>query len=409
VNKVNRILLGVLAFQVALVAFVFLRGDDTGIGTLEPLVPGFTGDKVERVRIFDRTSKSATPDPAEPEDEKEDEGDKKGKPGAQPAVDLVKKGENWTLASHFNYPVDAQRVSELLDKVEAMRSRAPIASGKARQKQLEVADDSYQRKVVVTTGGKDVTFYLGASSGQRQTSVRLSGSDEIHGVTGLTAQGVGARASSWVDTAYVDVQAERLASFDVVNESGSFHFEKSDDAWQPSVGGQAVTPPSGMELNKGEIQKLVSRATKIHLSQPADPKRTIDKPLATVTLRLTPEPKEEEADKEGEKAEGEEAVSTLESAGEERIIEIATSDKKDRYYVREKGRDRAVLVDALSVTELVELNRDRLVQKKGAKQEPDPGAMPEGMPPGMPPGAMPPGAMPPGMDPHGGAMPEPGQ
>ncbi len=395
-NKVNRILVGVLAFQLLLVLFVYLRGEDTGIGTLEPLLPGLAGAKVERVRVFDRTS----PDP----DAEKKEEEAKAKPGANPSIDLVKKGESWVLASHFGYPVDAQKVTDLVGKIEGMRSRAPIASGKARQKQLEVADDSYQRKVVVTAGGKDTTFYVGASAGQRQASVRLAGSDEIHGVTGLTAYGVASQPSAWVDTGYVDVQPDRIASFDVVNGKGSFHFEHASDgkAWQASTGGQPITPPAGMELNKGEIEKLVNRASKIYLAEPADAKRALDKPLATVTLRLKPEPTQGEEEAEGAADAGAaEAVSTAESAPEERVIEIAASDKKDRYYVREKGRAQAILVDALSITELIEVNRDRLIQKIGEKKEPAEGMPPgmEGMPPGME--GLPPGmeGMPPGMVP----------
>ncbi len=396
-NKVNRILVGVLAFQVLLVLFVNLRGEDTSIGTLEPLLPGLAGAKVERVRIFDRTSN----DP----DETKEQRAERVKPGGKPSIELVKKGEAWVLASHFDYPVETQKVTDMVDKIEGMRSRAPIASGKARQKQLEVADDSYQRKVVVTAGGKDTTFYVGAGAGQRQVSVRIAGSDDVHGVTGLTAYGVAAEPSAWVDTGYVDVQPDRIASFDVVNGKGSFHFEQGEDkAWKASTGGQPVTPPAGMELAKGEIGKLASKASKIYLAEPADAKRALDKPLATVTLRVKPEPTQP-GQEEGEGDAGAaEAVSTAESGPEERVIEIAASDKKDRYYVREKGRAQAVLVDALSVTDLIEITGDRLVQKIGEKKEPAEGMPPgmEGMPPGMegmPPGM---GGMPPGMPP----MPE---
>jgi hypothetical protein len=389
VNKLNRILVGVLAFQVLLVLFVSLRGEDTSIGKLEPLLPGFAADKIERIRIFDRTAKSDVKTP----DEAEDDAATKGKPGAKPSIDLVKKGDAWILASHFDYPVDKQKVTELAEKIADMRSRAPIASGKARQAQLEVADEAYQRKVVITAGGKDTTFYVGSSAGQRQTSVRIAGSDEIHGVAGLTAGGVGAQASAWVDTGYVDVQPDRLASLEVVNDKGSFHFERSGETWQASVGGQPVTPAKGMELNKGEIDKVVNRVSKIYLSQPADAKRAIDKPLATVTLHLKAEPPPVAADAGAQE-------STAETAGQDRVIEIAASDKKDRYYVREKGRAQAALVDALSITDLIELSSDRLTKKFEEKKEPAPGAEGDmgGMPPGM--GGMPPGmeGLPPGME-----------
>ena len=394
-NKLNRILVGVLGFQVLLVLFFHLRGEDTSIGKLEPLLPGFAGDKVERIRIFDRTARSDVKTP----DDEQDEGAAKGKPGANPSIDLVKKKDAWVLASHFDYPVDKQKVTDLAEKIADMRSRAPIASGKARQAQLEVADGAYQRKVVVTAGGKDTTFYVGSSAGQRQTSVRIAGSDDVHGVMGLTAAGVSARASTWVDTGYIDLQATRVSAFDVTSDKGSFHFERSGDTWQASAGGQPVAPAKGMEINKGEIEKVVNRVTKIYLSQPADPKRAIDKPLATVTLHLVPEPAQGAQAGAGADAGAQE--STMAKAGEERVIEIAGTDKKDRYYVRQKGRTQAALVDALSITDIIELTSDKLTKKIEEKKEPatppmggQPGAMGgemgemggmpmEGLPPGM--------------------------
>lgn len=386
-NKPNRILLGVLAVQIALVLLVRLGREDTSIGKLEPILPALAADKVERVRVFDRTAEA-------PESDGEAAGPAtKGKPGENPSVDLVKRNGAWVLASHHDYPVDATKVTDLLDKIAGMRTRGPIASGAARQKQLEVADESYQRKVIATAGGKDTTFFVGASAGSRQTSVRLAGQDAIHGVTGLSAFGIGERASAWVDGAYLDVPDERITALDVVNASGSFHFERAAAGgdWQVSIGGQPLTPPAGMEINKAEITKLVNKASKIYLAEPGDPRRSIAKPLATVTLHVKPEAAPEApaapAAEPGKNAGA--AESTPAQAGEERVIEIAAADQKDRSYVREKGRDVAALVEALAVTDLVEVTRDRLLSKAGDKNAaapPAPGELPmEGLPPGFDP------------------------
>lgn len=381
-NKPNRILLGLLAVQIALVLLVRLGGEETAIGKLEPILPALAADKVERVRVFDSTA-----EPAEGEAKAEQPAE--GKPGEVPSVDLVKKGDAWVLASHHDYPVDAAKVTDLLDKIGGMRSRGPIASGAARQKQLEVADDSYQRKVIVTSGGEDTTLYVGASAGSNQTSVRLAGQDAIHGVTGLTAFGVGERASAWVDGAYVDVPEDRIAALDVVNASGSFHFERAADGgkWQVSIGGQPLTPPAGMEINEAEVTKLVNKASKIYLAEPGDPKRAIDKPLATVTLHVKPEAAAEPpAPEAGQDAGVTESAPS--QAPEQRVVEIAAADEKDRSYVREKGREVAVLVEALAVTDLVEVTRDRLLTKAGDKKAevPPPGGLPmEGLPPGIDP------------------------
>lgn len=380
-NKQNRILLGALVVQIALVLLFQLQSDSTTIGKLEPLLPEFKRANVTRIQIFDRTAKGG-------EEEDKDKKQPEGKPGEKPSIVIAKQGPKWVLTSHFNYPVEDQRVSDLLEKIEGMRSRGPLASGAARQKQLAVADDAYERKVVISMGtAKDLVLYVGASAGSRQTSVRVAGQSDIHGVTGLTSFGVGAKPNNWVDTSYFDVPDDKLGSIDLVNANGSFHFERSGPtgAWTATVDGQPLKPPAGMELNTGEIGKVVSRATKIFMTDLADPKRVVDKPLATVTLHVK---LVQDAPAHGEEV----ATSKLETLVDRTLV-VAATDQKDRYYVREKGRPQAVLVDALSVTELAELSRDRLLGKIGEKKpeaEGAPEGMPaEGMPEGLPPGLIP--------------------
>lgn len=372
-NKLNRILVGVLGLQVVLIFLFHLIGDDTSIGSLEPLVAGLEKDKVERVRVFDSTAPDQDPGADKEKDATRDKN--------APAIDLVKKGDAWILASHFDFPADSDKVTEFISKIEGLRSRGAIASGKARQRQLEVADDSYQRKVVLTSGGKDLTVYLGASAGSRQTSVRLGGSDDVHGILGLTAFSVSPEPPGWVEGPYIDINGERIATIDLVNANGSFRIERAENGWKASMNGQAITPPAGMEFNKAEIDKLVQRVSKIYMQEPGDPKRSIDKPLATVTISFLPEHHGPGSADAG----AAEQMSTLDDAP--RVIEIASSDQKDRYYLREKGKPSAVLVEALSVTDLAELNRDRLLKKiEEKKPDPGPGEGPmEGLPPGLDP------------------------
>jgi hypothetical protein len=378
VNKQNRILLGALGVQIALVLLFQLRSDSTTIGRLEPLLPEFKRANVTRIQVFDRTAKG---------DEDKDKAQPAAKPGEKPSVVIAKQGPKWVLASHFNYPVEDQRVSDLLEKIEGLRSRGPIASGAARQKQLEVADDSYERKVVLSMGSAvDLVLYVGANAGSRQTSVRVAGQSDVHGVTGLTSFGVGAKPANWVDTSYFDVADDKIASIDLVNANGTFHFERSGPSggWTATVGGEPLKPPAGMELNTGEIGKVVSRATKIFMADPADPKRVVDKPLATVTLHV----KQEQA----AAAHGEESPTSKLETVVDRTLELASTDQKDRTYVHEKGRPQAVLVDALSVTDLAEVSRDRLLAKIGEKKpdaSPGEGMPAEGMPEGLPPGLIP--------------------
>lgn len=366
-NRTNRILAGALLVQLVLAVLVFLRKDEARIGKLEPLLEGVEAEKVDRIRVFD-----AWP-PAK--EEGEDAAKKDRKPD-QPAVELVKRGSDWQLASHFDYPADGSKVSELLDKVTAIRTRGALASGKARQKQLEVADDSYQRKLVLTAGGKDVTLYIGASAGARQTSVRLAGSDEVHGASGLSAFAVGATPASWIDTAYFKVEKEQIASLEVTNANGTFSLEPgAGGTWSVELNGKPIEVPAGQEIDKDLIDQVVSRVATLTMNEPGDPKRAIDKPKVTVTVRMKSEPPP--AGPDG----GPPAVS---APGQEYTIDIDDAAEKDRSFVKLRGSQHAALVNALSLSEIVELSAGKLVKKHEDKPAPPPGGeMPEGLPPGI--------------------------
>jgi hypothetical protein len=367
VNRTNKILAVLLGVQVALAILVFLKHDDNPIGKLEPLVDGLPVDKVDRIRVFD----SYPPPKQEGEDKKQ-----ASKPD-QPAVELVKRGSDWQLASHHDYPADGTKVSELLDKVTAIRTRGPIASGKARQKQLEVADDDYQRKLVISAGGKDTTLFVGTSAGARQTSVRLAGSNDVHGASGLSAFAVGANAAAWIDTAYFKVEKEQIASIEVSNQNGTFTIEPAatGGGWTVEMNGKPIVIPAGSEIDKDFVDRAVSRISSMTMTEPGDPRRSVDKPQVTVVVHM--KAPQAAAGPDG----GPPAVS---QPGQEYTVDVAESGEKDKSFVKVRGSPHAALVHSLSLSELVEMSASKLVRKHEDKPAPPPGG--EGMPEGLPPG-----------------------
>jgi hypothetical protein len=383
-NRLNQILIGLLVVQVGLALLVFLGDDEATIGELKPVVANLEASAIDRIQVFDRRG-----DPDDKGAEESEGAGKQDKSDSEPKVVLERRGSEWVLASHHDYPAVADRITGLLDKVIAMRSRGPVASGTARQRQLEVAEDRYQRKLVLSAGKNAITLYVGASAGARQTSVRLEGQDQVHGVSGVTSYGIGADPGSWIDTTYFKVDRKEIASFEVVNRNGSFLLEQTgDNQWSATVDGQPLVIPKGSELNTTTIDELVAKLASVHMVEPGDPARQVTSPLATVTIRTRDPNAASAPDRGGEDAD---APVTSQPAAEY-ILDIVEADAVDRYYVRVRGNSNAAQVSALSVTELPELTRDRLVRKEGEAPPPaapdegagfDPHGMPEGLPPGL--------------------------
>ena len=164
-TRFHKILIAILAVQLVLVAFVLTRGDDTAALKEHPILPGFDAAKVTRLQVF-----------GAPEAKPEAKSD--AKPEAKP-IDLKKQGTSWVLASAFDYPVDQAKVTDALSPIAKLAAAAPIATQASRHKQLHVADDDFERKLVMTLDGKDITLYIGGSAGARRTAVRIGGDESF--------------------------------------------------------------------------------------------------------------------------------------------------------------------------------------------------------------------------------------
>ena len=180
ITRLHKILAGLLVVQVALAIILLTRSDDTRKLAEKPIVAGFDAAKVTRLRIWDKDA-------------------------AQPPIDLVKRGASWVLASHFDFPVTESRVTDVLTPIAKAAAASPIATQDTRHRQLKVADKEFERKLLITADGKDVTLYLGGPAGPRRTAMRAGDSSDVYAVTGISTYAYGYEARQWVNQAYVDV------------------------------------------------------------------------------------------------------------------------------------------------------------------------------------------------------------
>ena len=377
-TRFHKILIGVLAVQVLLAVLVLTRGDGNTVKKEHPLFAGFDAAKVTHLQV------SGPPGEAKPD----------AKPADAKAVDLVKHDASWVLASGYDYPVDAGKVTDALAPVAKLTAGDPIATQASRHKQLHVADTDFERKLVMTVGGKDVTLYIGNSAGVRRTAVRIGGDDNVYAVTGISASLLGAEPRAWVDTGYVKVPTDEVAKVTIVGAAGApVELSKTSappagagsgsapavakpaegaeeppapaEHWTATLGGAAITLDKGETLDESVISRLIGAVTLIDLTAPADPKRDASKPTATITIERKP---------------AKDATAPVTPT----VVDIIADGAS--YWVHDRSSPRAVLVDKARLDDVVNANRDKLV-KKPAPIGKDAGAVkPDGALPGLPPG-----------------------
>jgi hypothetical protein len=236
-TRFHKIMLALLAVQIALAVVMRTRDDDAAPLKEHPLLAGFDAAKVTRIQIAD----------------------KDGKP-----VDLAKHGDHWVIASGFDYPVPDTKVSELLAPIAKLAAAAPITTSTTRHKQLGVADADFKKKITVTANGKDTTFYLGTPVGMRRSAFRFANDPKVYAVTSVWTS---ADPHDWMPAKYVDIPRDDIAKITI------------------DKGGQVLTiDPADKTLDENKVSTIVGDVAEIEALAPGDPKRDVSHPVATITI-----------------------------------------------------------------------------------------------------------------------------
>lgn len=321
-TKLHKILIGLFVTQLVLAVAMLVGSDESAAAREVPLLGGFDAAKVTRLQI---TS-----------------------PG-KPSIDLVKRGESWVLASSFDYPVATTKITDVLAPLAKMAAAAPMATQRSRHKQLRVADDEYERKVTLTADGKDTVLYIGGPAGARRTAVRKATDDRAYAVQGVSAYAAGIEPQQWVDTSYVRVPRDEVASIAIERSGSRLQLARSDTAWTATLDGVPLARAAGESLDTSAIDAIVDAASSINLARPGDPTRDASKPLATITI--------------DRKASDNASVAPV-------IVDIL--DAGEHYWVRQRGVERAALVAKASLATVLDTTRDKLIKKPSTAQSPTP-------------------------------------
>jgi len=346
-TRTNQILIGALVVQTGLVALVWSSGSERSLRKLEPIVT-IEAAAVTKIEIYDRLDA--------------------GKPApTTPKILLAKQPEGWVLASHFNYPVKKTEVDSMIKKLEAMRARGPVTTKDSRHRQLRVAADRYERKLVIHAGGTPTTLYVGSAAGRGKTAIRNDGAAETFGASGITSYAIATAARNWVESDYFKKGSDAVTELTIAAAGGNYQFKRADgDApWKRFDGEAEVPVPEGKELNDGAVDALANIVGRIILFEPADPAKP---PTVQSTVSF----------KAGDKTH----VLKIGQLVEDRFV-AAVDDKVP------------VLVNKSSLEKLVDIKDDAVYRdppKEGETPPPAGGAAPQ-LPPGLPPGfQLPPGA-----------------
>ncbi len=254
-------------------------------------------------------------------------------------IRLVKKDGNWVLPELEDFPAQADRVTSFLEKVTGIKVGQPIATTAASHARLQVGEDTFNRRVSLSTPQGERTLFFGAAGSN--ANVRLSGSDEVFLTSQIATFDISADVSSWINTLYFTSTQESVSKVAITTITDTLTFQRvSTDTWQ--MDGLA----SNETFNPSRLETILSRVASLYMVRPLGktpkPEYGMDKPTAILTLTLKSD------------------VSSLAPL----VLTIGARDDKDSTYVVKSSQSPwYARVNAFVLEEIVNARREDFIQQ----------------------------------------------
>ena len=329
-NKLNRILAGLLVLQLV-VAAVVLWPRPAASGESASLLPIIKADEVVELTITDPNDR---------------------------AITLARKDGSWVLPEAGDYPAEEERVTIFLTKIESLKADRVVTQTSASHKRLGVAEDDFERRVdLEMADGSRQRLYVGTSPTWQAAHVRADGQDEVYLTSELAAQDAGTDAVAWVDTVYLSIPREQIVRIIIENAQGTLELTKEGETW--NLEGLAL----GETPDETEVNSLLNRVSSFSLLEPLGKDQVaaygLDQPLAVVTVDT--------------------------DDGQSHILRVGAQDPEDNSYVlASSDSEYYVRVREFVVQNLVETGRQDLIAPPPTEvPEEGPEPAPESTPGGL--------------------------
>ena len=252
-SKLNKILSIVLGLQLALTAFIFWPKPAAPAG--QPLFADVTAGDVVKLTIKDNDGN---------------------------VLGLAKNGAGWVLPEADDFSIPAGKISELLAKLEGIKTNRLVTQTQASHNRLKVGQDDFNRLIELKLAdGTRHTLYVGSSGGAGVTHVRADDHPQVY-LADINAFNVNAQPAGWIDAPYVEIPQESVVAAALKNTNGTFEFTKDGDSW-------TMLDLAGDEVfNEYGLTGMLTNAATVRMTAPLgkEAKQTygFDNPLAESTL-----------------------------------------------------------------------------------------------------------------------------
>jgi hypothetical protein len=196
---------------------------------------------------------------------------------------ILRSGAGWILPDLGDFPADAVRVKETLDRLLLARRVLAVGSGAEAQREYKVADDTFERRLTLSAGDSVLTtVYLGSPQGPRQSHARLAGDAEVYAIA-FGLYDAEADAGAWIDRNLLQVPEAEIAAIEVnglhIVHDATRH---GNAAWQLDAAA------SDQQLDGDAAARLAGQITALRIEgirdTEAEPDYGLDDPQLSLTV-----------------------------------------------------------------------------------------------------------------------------
>jgi hypothetical protein len=214
-NRLNRILVTVLALQLVVAGGIYYSGQPLATAQVQRALVDIDTDQVNRITIL-------------------------GGDGVETTLSRV--DGQWQLPAYYQLPASENKVEQVLAALVGKHSGWPVATTAAGRERFKVEDDNFEKKIVLGDADKALaTLYLGTSPGYRQLHVRRAGEDEVYAAR-LDGYQIASENDKWLDPALLQLK-QKITRLD----GPDYALTREGDSWRLDQGDGEVV---GDEINK---------------------------------------------------------------------------------------------------------------------------------------------------------------
>lgn len=253
-------------------------------------------------------------------------------------IATIQKADNkWQLPELQQLPANNNKLTDLLNKLDDLRSGWPVATTTSSRERFEVEKDTFQRRLQLYQGDTlAAELLVGTSPGFRKVHIRKSDDDAIYAVS-LNSYELPPKNDDWLDKSLLaanEISSIKGPDYALQKTQGNWVFDNGDSAEQKGE------PKAASELDIDKVKQLVSALTSLRVQSLAP---ALEDKTTAMTLNVS-----------GPKGDW--------------IYQFIQAD--DKYYVSRSDRDTVFSINKSEFEYIAQIRRTQLLDTSQTDKKP---------------------------------------